>query len=264
MMGGANGHSPGRVVEFNRELKLVKEIPDNPPNDGFDPHGISVRPEVNLMVTSDFICPVSTLHATEGGLEIRGSVRVWDFAQRKILKTIKVGDGAGTIDVKLIPNDENQRGFTAGMIDDQLYLLDTQQGTAKPVFNFASISAGGWPQLMRVTSDGRRLFVSMNLAGKIAMFDIADPEHPRLLDVLDFGPASGPHYIALTPDESRLVISDYFLNEDSFGKVHAEGDHKIHVAKVERKRLVLDPRFEADFNTAFGSGPARPHGIGFH
>jgi hypothetical protein len=28
---------------------------------------------------------------------------------------------------------------------------------------------------------------------------------------------------------TRLVISDYFLNEDSFGKVHAEGDHEIHV-----------------------------------
>lgn len=31
----------------------------------------------------------------------------------------------------------------------------------------------------------------------------------------------GPHYIALTDDEKRLVISDYFLNEDNFGKVHA-------------------------------------------
>jgi len=63
------------------------------------------------MVTSDFIGPVSTLHATEGGLDIRGSVRVWDFAQRKILSTIKVGDSAGTIDVKLIPNDEKRPGL---------------------------------------------------------------------------------------------------------------------------------------------------------
>ena len=263
MMGGANGHSPGRVVEFDKNLQIVKEYPDDPPEDGFDPHGISVRQEVNLMVTSDFICPVSTLHATEGGLDIRGSVRVWDLAERKILRTIKIGDGAGTIDVKLIPSDEKRRGFTAGMVDDQLYLIDTQHGTAKPVFNFGTIAQGGWPQLMRITSDASRLFVSMNVAGKIAMLDIADPEHPNLLDVLDLGSSSGPHYIALTPDESRLVISDYFLNEDSFGKVHAEGDHKIHVAMVGRRRLRLDRRFEADFNTAFATGPARPHGIAF-
>ena len=63
------------------------------------------------------------------------------------------------------------------------------------------------------------------------------------------------------PEPKRLVISDYFLNEDAAGKVHAEGDHKIHVAKVRRDRLELDPRFQLDFNTAFASGPARPHGL---
>jgi selenium-binding protein 1 len=57
------------------------------------------------------------------------------------------------------------------------------------------------------------------------------------------------------------VISDYFLNEDNFGKVHAEGDHKIHVAKVMKNDLVLDPKFNLDFNIAFPTGPARPHGI---
>jgi selenium-binding protein 1 len=79
--------------------------------------------------------------------------------------------------------------------------------------------------------------------------------------VLDLGPGSGPHYIALTPDEKRLVISDYFLNEDSFGKVHAEGDHKIHVARITETDLTPDARFQLDFNTAFSTGPARPHGV---
>ena len=68
---------------------------------------------------------------------------------------------------------------------------------------------------------------------------------------------------ALTGAEKRLVISDYFLNEDEFGKVHAEGDHKIHVARVTSSGLSLDPRFELDFNTAFATGPARPHGVAF-
>ena len=93
------------------------------------------------------------------------------------------------------------------------------------------------------------------------MFDIANPEKPRLIKALDLGQGSGPHYIALTDDERRLVISDYFLNEDNFGKVHAEGDHKVHVARVKKNDLVLDTRFDLDFNIAFATGPARPHGI---
>jgi len=66
MMGGAQGHHPGRVAEFNRKLELIAEHPQEPPDDGFNPHGISVRPEMNLMVTSDFICPSTTLHAQSG------------------------------------------------------------------------------------------------------------------------------------------------------------------------------------------------------
>ena len=261
LMGGPAGHAPGRVAEFDRDLKLVNEYPENPPSDGFDPHGISVRPELNLMVTSDFVCPSTTLNAVHGEIDFRGSIRVWDFRRRQILRTIRIPGTVGTIDVKLIPGDRNARAFTAGMLDDHLYLIDTRNGSAVPVFDFSTISPGGWPQLMRTTRDGKRLFVSMNQAGKVAMLDISNPEKPALIQALDLGKGSGPHYIALTEDERRLVISDYFLNEDNFGKVHAEGDHKVHVAKVMEHDLVLDPSFELDFNTAFATGPARPHGI---
>ena len=263
MMGGAGGAHPGRVAEFSRDLQLVAEHPQAPPLDGFNPHGISVRPELNLMVTSDFICPSTTLHVMPGDPDFRGSVRVWDFRQRKILRTINIPHPSGTIDVKLIPGDDQGRAFTAGMLDDQLYLINTRHGTATSVFAFSTIAPGGWPQLMRMTGDGKRLFISMNTAGKIVMFDTSNPSHPRVLKVLDLGANSGPHYIALTEDEKRLVISDYFLNEDEAGKVHAEGDHLIHVAKVTNRDLVLDPRFQLNFNTAFATGPARPHGVAF-
>jgi selenium-binding protein 1 len=264
MMGGASGHAPGRVAEFDRNLNLIGEHPLTPPEDGFNPHGIAVRAEINLMVTSDFICPTSTLNAVAGKLDLRGSVRVWDLKRREIVRSIVIPNAGGTIDVKLIPRDSGARGYTAGMLDDQLYLLDTRAGTARAVFDFGAIRKGGWPQLMRMTRDGRRLFISLNQAGMVAMLDVADPEQPRILKVLDLGADSGPHYIALTADERRLVISDYFLNEDGLGKVHAEGDHKIHVARVTRDDLILDPRFALDFNTAFPSGPARPHGIAIH
>ncbi len=263
MMGGAEGHAPGRVAEFTKDLRLVAEYPSAPPMNGFNPHGISVRPEMNLMVTSDFICPATTLHVMPGGLELRGSVRIWDFKKREILRTVDIPNPAGTIDVKLIPEDERGRAYTAGMTDDQLYLIDTKRGTATSVFDFSAIAKGGWPQLMRMTKDGKRLFISMNVAGKVVMFDTSNPEKPRVLDVLDLGANSGPHYIALTRDESRLVISDYFLNEDDAGKVHAEGDHLVHVARVTNRNLVLDGRFQLNFNTAFATGPARPHGMAF-
>jgi hypothetical protein len=274
-MGDMHGHHPGRVVEYNARLNFVAAWPAEAslPNDGFNPHGIAIDEAHNLMVTSDFICPLLTLNVPGGDMvDVRGSVRVWDLAHRAILRTIPVGDPAnpaGTIDIKLIPHDRRLRAFTAGMTDDRLYLVDTQKGTAQAVFDFAVFSVPGapiWPQLLRINRAGTRLFVTLNYAGKagkVVLFDIARPERPKVLSVADLGPGSGPHYLRLTKDEKRLVVSDYFLVEDLApgGVVHAEGDHKIHVLNVNGNSLEPDERFDVDFNRDIATGPARPHGL---
>jgi hypothetical protein len=70
---GHDGGAPGRVAEFDARLNLIKEWPENPPLDGFNPHGTSVRPDRNLMVTSDFILPSSTLNVNPGAPVLRGA-----------------------------------------------------------------------------------------------------------------------------------------------------------------------------------------------
>ncbi len=65
-MGGGNGAHPGRVVEYDAGLNFVQAWPTTPPDDGFNPHGISIDEAHNLMVTSDFICPLRTLHVHGG------------------------------------------------------------------------------------------------------------------------------------------------------------------------------------------------------
>jgi hypothetical protein len=97
----------------------------------------------------------------------------------------------------------------------------------------------------------------------VGMLDITNPKRFTQLSVISFGENTGPHSVHLTHDGKRLVVTDYFLNEDDFGKVHLDGDHKVHVLDVGNDGLTVDPAFQAvDFNTAFATGPARPHGIG--
>ena len=270
-MGGANGAQPGRVVEYDANNTFVKTWPSTPPAEGFNPHGISIDEAHNLMVTSDFICPVRTLHLHgDSGADLRGSVRVWDFARREITKTIIVGDAArpaGTMEVQLIPRDQRLRAYTAGMADNKLYLVDTQGGTSTAVFDFAAFSLPNMPampQLLKMNRQGTRLFVTLNGAGKVVMFDIARPDRPQLMSVVDLGANSGPHFLRLTSDEKRLVVTDYFLVEDlapGGGIVNVEGDHKIHVINVHGNRLELDTAFDVDFNRDISTGPARPHGV---
>ena len=123
-MGSAMGGAPGRLAEFDRHLRLIEEWPVNPPADGFNPHGISARPDLNLMVTSDFILPASTLNVVPGDPVLRGAIRVWDYETREILRTIPIPSAVGTMDVKMIPADPLGRAMTAGMFDGLVYLVD--------------------------------------------------------------------------------------------------------------------------------------------
>jgi selenium-binding protein 1 len=267
-MGSATGMTPGRVAEFDPGLRMVAEWPRRPPEMGFNPHGISARPELNLMVTSDFMMPASSLNIVPGDPELRGSIRVWDFDKRKIVRTISIPDAMGTMDVKLIPGDPKGRAFTAGMFDGLVYLVDPERGTAEKVFDCEDIVPqidvpvrGGMVQLLAMPQSGDRLLFASFQAGQVGMLDVSNPKHPVQTGIVNLGVDMGPHAITLTDDDKRLVVTDYFLNEDDFGKIHFEGDHKVHVIKVFKDHLELDPRFALDFNTVFPAGPARPHGI---
>jgi 56kDa selenium binding protein (SBP56) len=267
-MGSASGGAPGRVAEFDFRQHLVHEWPDKPPQDGFNPHGIDARPELNLLVTSDFILPSSTLNSVPGDPVLRGSVRVWDLANRTIVRTITIPGALGTMDVRLIPGDPLGRGYTASMFSGFVYLIDTGRGTYTQAFDCDSIVPhrvvpvrGGMIQIIGLPKTGDRFIAGLLQAGLVAMLDATDRANLKQISVVDLGVGNGSHVIELTDDEKRLVATDYFLNEDGFGKIHFEGDHKVHVIKVSHNALTLDSRFNLDFNTAFRTGPARPHGI---
>ena len=149
------------------------------------------------------------------------------------------------------------------MIDSKLYLVDTREGTATAVFNFDVFATGSvpvMPQLLKLNREGTRLFVTLNGAGKVVMFDIENPRRPRPLSVVNLGADSGPHYLRLTDDERRLVVSDYFLVEDLApgGIVNVEGDHKIHVINVHDDRLELRPAVRRRLRSRHQHGPRPP------
>jgi selenium-binding protein 1 len=267
-MGSATGGAPGRVVELDADLDVVAEYPDPPPLDGFNPHGIDARPDLNLLVTSDFLNPVTTLNVWSGPIELRGSLRFWDLAARRMTLTVPMPGAFGTMDVKLVPGDPHGRAVTANMFSGFVYTVDPTDGNVTLAFDCESIVPhvevpvrGGMVQLLAMPRWGDRLIFASFQAGQVGMLDISDPARFVQQSIVSLGPGAGPHNIVLTADDSRLVVSDYFLNEDDFGKVAFEGDHKVRVIQVTHDALTLDPRFEVDFNTAFPTGPARPHGL---
>jgi len=172
------------------------------------------------------------------------------------------------------------------VIDGKLYLIDPSEnqgaGAATVVYDFNTAdgfqvpkATPPWPHLIRINKEGTRLFVTLNYQGqygKVALFDIHQPKHPKLLSIADLGEGSGPHFLELTKDEKRLVVTDYFLDENyghdsatdsptQNGIVAIEGDHKIHVLNVEDDKLVADSKFNLDFSKDINNIPGFPASI---
>src|SRR5262249_23457804 len=230
-MGSDTGGTPGRVAEFDRDLRLVAEDPRSPPTDGFTPHGFSARFDRNLLVTSDFINPVSTLNAWSGPLELRGSLRFWDLAKREITRTVFLPEPLGSMDVKLIPGDPHGRAVTANMFSGLVYTVDPVDGSVVQSFDCEDIVPhvevpvrGGMVRLVAMPDRGDRLIFTSFQAGQVGLLDITNRNaFVQKGPVVNLGLNAGPHDLDLTDDDSRLVVTDYFLDEDDFGKVHGEG-----------------------------------------
>jgi selenium-binding protein 1 len=224
----------------------------------------------NRLVTSDFVNPATTLNVVPGDIQLRSSLRFWDLGNRRITRSVFLPDKAGSMDVRLIPGDSRGRAVTVNMFSGLMYTVDPTDGsyvqsfdTEKDITPHVETEVrGGLPGLLAMPRSGRRLIFATFMGGQVGMLDITNPKRFKQVSVVSFGKNTGPHSVHLTHDGKRLVVTDYFLNQDDFGKAHLDGDHKVHVLDVREQSLTVDPAFRAiDFNTAFSTGPARPRGI---
>ena len=150
------------------------------------------------------------------------------------------------------------------MFNGLIYLVDPIAGCATAAFDTSP--EGGMPQILQVTRNGSRLLTGLFQTGRILMLDTTNRFKLRQVAALDLGEGAGPHNIMLTDDDTRLIVTDYFLDEDNYpfanpGKVQLGGDCKVHVLKVTPHSLsatlgstsTLAPRFRPVRHVPTGS-----------
>ncbi|BEI82146.1 hypothetical protein CcaverHIS002_0300140 [Cutaneotrichosporon cavernicola] len=278
-MGSASGGSPGTIAKVASNGTVLAEYPENPPKD-FNPHGVQVRHDLNLMATCDYVDPASTLNAVPGGVVLRSSIRIWNLKEMKIVNTIYTPAGSGTMDCKMYNKDPRARGYMGGSGNGEVYQWDSAAGTAKKVFNvnddviswffmkpFYTVTA----QYMAMSSDDRFLFVPyVSAPGRwnekqgyysgILSYDVSDPNSIRKVHNERFPAYAGPHLCHIM--DNRLVTTDYFLDEDDFGKIHMDGDHVVRVFTISSSGVLYpEPRFTVDMDELIPGLGLRPHGM---
>lgn len=145
-MGSAVGTSPGRLVETDADFNIIHEWPEdvegtlNILGEQFSPHGLSVDWDKNILLTSDFVVPLSILKPS---LEIQraNTLRLWDLPSRKILSTITIPNvcihipckhcsvsdmmkqGGGIQDVKFIPGNPDSAALATAVHLGQVWII---------------------------------------------------------------------------------------------------------------------------------------------
>lgn len=93
----AAGTSPGRLVETDNQFNIIAEHPKDVKSnlnilaDKFNPHGLTVDWDKNIILTSDFIVPLSILKPSLGKIS-DNTLRLWNLADRSIISTILIPD----------------------------------------------------------------------------------------------------------------------------------------------------------------------------
>jgi hypothetical protein len=225
-MGSAVGTSPGRLVETDAEFNIIHEWPEDVPStlnilgEQFSPHGLSIDLKNNIILTSDFVVPVTILKpASIAGIQKANTLRLWELSSRKIISTITIPNGAGIQDVKFIPGNPESAALATAVGPGQVWIIypfrknaQGKQGVAELLFDLGPRARDNLAIYSDITDDGHFAYFTLTLGNHVAALDIRDLNNVKRLDNSDEDQGIvGPHYIKISPDKKNLLVTDYFV-----------------------------------------------------
>lgn len=271
-MGSAAGTSPGRLVETDNNFNIIAEHPKdlagqaNIVKDNFNPHGLSIDFAKNLILTSDFIVPLSILKPSLGKIS-DNTLRLWNLAERTIISTITIPNGGGIQDVKFIPNNPESAALATAVHLGQVWIIypfrqsdDGKQGRAELFYDLGPKARDTTAIYSDFSADGKFFYATLTTANHIAALDISDLSNPkRLDDPNETQPTIGPHYIKVTPDKKHIVVTDYFVQTGDIGLINTPADFKALYIDINPDGSLHFNR-SIDFTGPYTNrGGAKPH-----
>lgn len=244
-MDSAVGSSPGRLIETDESYNIIHEWPEdvegtlNILGEQFSPHGLNIDFKAGIILTSDFVVPLSVLKPSLG-VQGANTLRLWDLQTRTILNTLTIADGNGIQDIKFIPGHPESAALASAVGLGQVWIIfpfrkdsSGNQGTLELFYDLGPLAANTVAIFSDITKDGKFAYFTTTTGNHVAQLDISDVNNPkRLDDPKSVHPTIGPHFIKITPDQKHVIIVDYFLQTGDIGIVNTPSDYKIHYADI--------------------------------
>lgn len=194
----------------DKPLKVIEAPTPKPPFISH-PHGIALHEGIDRLLVTSTVRP-SDLGAPGE------TITVIEASTGKVLSTHKVSrkpspSGAAPVEVVFLPDTQPPVAYITNMYEGTLWAAtwdsDKESFGFRQVADF-SVRGQHVPLEMVPSHSGDRLYVTTAKPGYLNIFDISEPQSPKLLQAIPTAP--GSHHLVLSPDEHYAFVQNSLLN----------------------------------------------------
>jgi len=245
------GMAPGGLVELTADGRPVRSSSANTP--GLDPatrvYSAGVVPALDRIVT--------TTTDMDGRSPASRQLQIWRLSDLSLLRTITLPDGPA--------GDESMMTAEPRVLDDGrtvlvstfscgLYLMQGLESARPEGRLVASFPRKPKTYCAIPVVAGHYYLVTVPAWSAVVSLDISDPTTPREVSRVTLGPEDVPHWISMSQDRRRVVVTGY-----------GGMKHRVVIARFDSAsgRLSLDDRFREPGASAPGfrmDDKTWPHG----
>lgn len=256
------GVAPGGLVEMTPSGEVVRAGSSNYP--GVDrrirPYSAAILPGIDRVVTTT---------TDMDGRDSTRTIQLWRLSDLSLQHTVELPHGPRGDEGWLSAEPRilsDGKTVLVSTFNCGLYLLDGLAGAAPTARLVASFPRKPRTNCAVPVVAGKYYLITVPAWSAVVSLDISDPANPREVSRLTLGSEDVPHWIAIEPNQQRVVITGYRAMRT-----------RILMARFDAAtgRLTLDERFRAEESTEpgfrmenvfwphGGNGAAVPHGAVF-
>lgn len=235
----AVGMTPGGLVELTPAGQPVRSSSANTP--GLDPdtrvYSAGIVPSLDRIVT--------TTTDMDGDAAASRQLQIWRLSDLALLHTITLPDGPAGEESRLTAEPRvltDGKTVLVSTFNCGLYLMEGLEGEAPSGRLVASFPRKAETHCAIPVVAGHYYLVTVPAWNAVVCLDISDPAAPRETSRVILGPDDAPHWIAISGDHHRVVITGYGAMK-----------HRVLIARFDpvTGQLAIDARFRE-------SGAAQP------
>jgi hypothetical protein len=227
----AAGMTPGGLVELTPAGQPVRSTSADSP--GLDPatrvYSAGIVPALDRIVT--------TTTDMDGASPASRQLQIWRLSDLSLLHTITLPNGPAGDESMMTAEPRvlaDGRTVLVSTFACGLYLMEGLEGETPSGRLVASFPRKEGTYCAIPIVAGHYYLVTVPAWNAVVSLDIADPAGPREVSRVTLGPEDVPHWIAISPDQRRVVITGYRGMK-----------HRVMIARFDSAtgRLAIDERF---------------------